>query len=290
MSDGQAEPQIQQGQQAQRANIKINKFSAFTAIQSGTNRQLKMTIQYEGNIELIPWDHMSQEHVKRMYEQRVACGWRADEIESWVEFAKRGGRIFYWAILADAVPEREKLLSRHTEAYPKEITTLRDTASEIRLVPRQPSGMEFIPIGHVALDIHSAVEDAELGLPSPGTVWVHQLYISYVLQRGGFGTATMAKVEELATEEPMNATTMALDTMSSDMNAEDVNILKRDFGIPDSPEGWYARQGYETYKTAPGYEFQRQGGKTVQVKVAYMKKTISSTDGTTMAHLNSERE
>jgi GNAT superfamily N-acetyltransferase len=101
----------------------------------------------------------------------------------------------------------------------QEAECLQDTAIEIRLVPRQPTGREFIPVGHFALDIHDAGQDAKLGLP-PRTVWVHQLFISRALQGGGYGVATMAKVEATAAQEPMNATWMALDTLAKEVQKE----------------------------------------------------------------------
>lgn len=48
--------------------------------------------------QLIPWDHHNAEHVERMYQQRVACGWRAEEVPDWVEDAKKGGKLFYWIV------------------------------------------------------------------------------------------------------------------------------------------------------------------------------------------------
>ena len=71
----------------------------------------------------------------------------------------------------------------------------------------------------MALDVHDVEEDAKLGLP-PGTVWVHQLFISSALQGGGYGVATMAQVESIAAQEPMNAKWMALDTLAKEVQKE----------------------------------------------------------------------
>lgn len=46
-------------------------------------------------------------------------------------------------------------------------------------------------------------------------VWVHQLYISYALQKGGFGVATMSQVEALTLRE-FNAKVLALDTIAKE--------------------------------------------------------------------------
>ncbi|KAI1503974.1 hypothetical protein F5X99DRAFT_374043 [Biscogniauxia marginata] len=238
-----------------------------------------MVSKHAWKVELIPWDHSSPEHVERMYDQRVACGWRSDEVPSWVESAKSGGKIFYWIIFSDTLTDRGELEQKHAVAYPKESTPLRDTASEVRLVSRQPTGREFIPIGHVALDIHDAEEDTKLGLPSPGTVWVHQLYISYALQGGGYGTGAMSKVEALAAQEPMNATVLALDTMAKgmDLSPEHAEVLEKELKSPISKiskEEWYERQEYKTYKRGAGYVYRSQMGHQIPLTVAYMKKMI----------------
>lgn len=49
-------------------------------------------------LELIPWDHASEEQVTRLYEQRIACGWRADEVPSYVESAEKAGKMFFWVV------------------------------------------------------------------------------------------------------------------------------------------------------------------------------------------------
>ncbi|KAI0014457.1 hypothetical protein F4779DRAFT_559910 [Xylariaceae sp. FL0662B] len=238
-----------------------------------------MASKHAWKIELFPWDHSSPEHVERMYDQRVACGWRADEVPSWIESAKKGGRIFYWIVFSDALPDREKIIRKHVAAYPKEASSLRDTAAEIRLAQRQPTMREFLPIGHVALDIHKPEEDAKFGLPFPGTVWMHQLYISYVLQGGGFGAGTMSKIETLAAQEPMKATTMALDTLSKETqnDAEREKVMNMENLPPPviSKEEWYANQGYEAFKWQDdGYTWTPKEGINLALRIVYMKKTL----------------
>ncbi|KAF2971532.1 hypothetical protein GQX73_g1934 [Xylaria multiplex] len=237
-----------------------------------------MASKHAYKIEIIPWDHLSPEHVKRMHDQRVACGWRADEVLEWAESAKRGGKTFYWAVLAQDVPNRNELLAQHIAAYPKESEPLRDTAIEIRFALHQPTGRDFTPIGHVALDVHDAKEDAKLGLPV-GTVWVHQLYISSALQGGGYGVATMARVESIAAQEPMNAKWMALDTLAKEVQKEAGDIASIDVGMGNimpitSKEEWYTRLGYQTYQQGPGYTYQAPDGRSIQLRVSYMKKRI----------------
>ncbi|KAI0915028.1 hypothetical protein F4823DRAFT_557478 [Ustulina deusta] len=204
-----------------------------------------MISKHAWKIECIPWDHLSPEHVQRMYDQRVACGWRADEVPEWVESAKRGGKMFYWAVLAEDVPNRNTLLVQHIAVHPKETEPLRDTATKIRLAQRQPTGRDFIPVGHVALDIHDSEEDGKLGLP-PGTVWVHQLFISSAIQGGGYGVATMAQVESIAAQEPINGKWMALDTLAKEVQKEAGDVTSIDVGMGNIIPVTNAASSYES--------------------------------------------
>lgn len=54
------------------------------------------TIVKTPKVDLIPWDPNSEEHVKRMFDQRVACGWRSDEVQSWIEHSNQGTMNLYW--------------------------------------------------------------------------------------------------------------------------------------------------------------------------------------------------
>ena len=101
-------------------------------------------------------------------------------------------------------------------------------------MPREPTGARFTPIGHIALEIHTPEEDEKFDLPGEGVVWVHQLYISYALQKGGFGMAAMAQVEMLAVRQPMNAKILALDTMSEkdQMSPLGLKLMYQDRGLP----------------------------------------------------------
>lgn len=186
--------------------------------------------------------------------------------------------MFYWAVLAEDLPGRDALLKRYIAAHSEETKPLQDTATEIRLARRTPTSRDFTPIGHVALDIHDVEEDTKLGLP-PGTVWVHQLYISSALRGGGYGVATMTKVEAIAAQEPMRGKWMALDTLAKEVQNEVGDVGSIDVGMGSivpvtSKEDWYARQGYQTYKQGPGYIYQTPDGRNIQLRVSYMKKRI----------------
>lgn len=66
-------------------------------------------------IELIPWDCESDEHVERMYQQRIACGWRSDEVhKQWVDLTRAGEKMLYWAVSPDPV---SLLVSLHAAVY-----------------------------------------------------------------------------------------------------------------------------------------------------------------------------
>ncbi|KAI1210955.1 uncharacterized protein F4807DRAFT_44407 [Annulohypoxylon truncatum] len=231
-------------------------------------------------IELIPWDPSSPEHVQRMYDQRIACGWRANEVPQWVDAAKKGEKIFYWAVFSDTVPDREALIKKHIEAYPKESTPLRETAAEVRLVPRQPTMAEFTPIGHVAIAIHEPEEDVKLGLLPTGTVWIHGLYISRALHGGGFGAGTMSKTEEIASQSPMNAKIVALDTLSKETQTEPETreILYGNGRVPEPKfptEDWYVRLGYEVFRRGDHlFVTLANGNESMPINVVYMRKLV----------------
>ncbi|KAK7754052.1 hypothetical protein SLS62_003898 [Diatrype stigma] len=151
-----------------------------------------MASKHAWKVELIPWDHLSPEQA-----------------------------------LTEAVPGRKELLETHIKAYPQEAASIEDTAREVRLAPRQPTGKRFTPIGHVALDIHDPDEDEKLGLPREGVAWLHQLYVSYALQGKGYGAAAMSQVEALAVNKPLNAKLLALDTIAKESQMDPV--ARKDF-------------------------------------------------------------
>ena len=57
-----------------------------------------MASKHAWKVDLIPWDYTSEEHVTRLYEQRIACGWRAEDVNLWAESAGKGGKVFYWVV------------------------------------------------------------------------------------------------------------------------------------------------------------------------------------------------
>jgi hypothetical protein len=50
------------------------------------------------SVNFIPWDPDSTEHVERMRQQRIACGWNVNLVDSWPQL-QREGRINIWWIV-----------------------------------------------------------------------------------------------------------------------------------------------------------------------------------------------
>ncbi|MBE3044320.1 hypothetical protein IMZ48_17490 [Candidatus Bathyarchaeota archaeon] len=49
-------------------------------------------------VELIPWDPTSEQQYERMFDQRVACGWREEEVPEWKEAQLNGTKALYWIV------------------------------------------------------------------------------------------------------------------------------------------------------------------------------------------------
>jgi hypothetical protein len=49
-------------------------------------------------VMLIPWDFNSPEHVQRLVQQRVACGWDYEAIESWRANQESGKLNQQWVV------------------------------------------------------------------------------------------------------------------------------------------------------------------------------------------------
>lgn len=65
---------------------------------SGLPHSLIKMADTKPRIDLIPWDFDSEQHQQRMYLQRLACGWRSDEIQKWVELGRAGKKTLYWIV------------------------------------------------------------------------------------------------------------------------------------------------------------------------------------------------
>ncbi|KAF4960741.1 hypothetical protein FSARC_10370 [Fusarium sarcochroum] len=230
---------------------------------------------------LIPWDPTSETHFQRMYDQRVACGWRHEEVEEWKNKMLKNEKFLYWITLADDLGQREGLLTMHTGQYPKEAEELLDTASTVYNTPREPTNRRFLPIGHISLELLPE-QNERLQLP-PSTIWIMSLYISWTLQSAGLGRSAMLATERLAKLPPFNRNVIALDCVQKHFQLAD-----NDFGKPPNrsrgtqtaevraTEEWYARQGYEIVERVDrGYDWKDpMSGEVVPVPVVYMVKRV----------------
>ncbi|KAJ2902293.1 hypothetical protein MKZ38_000759 [Zalerion maritima] len=215
-------------------------------------------------LELVPWDHDSPKHMQRMYDQRVACGWRFDETEKWQAMSRAGMKCLYWIVgfsssafihFSDAphappdsplegdTSSRLKPLNAALTHGPfllyQEDSPIHDSATTFWLQPRSPppSKQPFTPIGHIALDKRPS-EFASLGLSRDGPIWIAGLYISWALQQYGIGKSAMLQAEKLAKSSPLDASLLVLDTMASEqqMSEEFIRRVYLDQGNP-APKG-----------------------------------------------------
>ncbi len=49
-------------------------------------------------VVLVPWDPDSDQHVQRLYEQRVACGWKQDKVEVLRSSQREGRMAIHWVV------------------------------------------------------------------------------------------------------------------------------------------------------------------------------------------------
>ncbi|KAG7149429.1 glutamate carboxypeptidase like protein [Verticillium longisporum] len=146
-------------------------------------------------IELIPCDPESEEHIERLYQQRLICGWQSKDVrQSWTEDQKRGTKGLYWI---------EKSL-------------LIDTSISIRGRTRTASMSPFLPLGHVSLDAYEPSESSfKFNVDSEATHWINGLYVSPALQGSGIGRAAMDCIENLAVQD-FKAKTLVLASVKSE--------------------------------------------------------------------------
>jgi hypothetical protein len=55
-------------------------------------------------VELVPWDPTSEQHFKRLVEQRIACGWDHEEVGDWKKKVLGGEKFLYWIVSDDSLP------------------------------------------------------------------------------------------------------------------------------------------------------------------------------------------
>lgn len=52
----------------------------------------------QDQILLVPWDPSSTEHVNRIYEQRVQCGWDKQRVDGWKTKQTSGEKCIFWIV------------------------------------------------------------------------------------------------------------------------------------------------------------------------------------------------
>jgi hypothetical protein len=100
----------------------------------------------------------------------------------------------------------------------QETEELVDSSKRLLRKSRAPTNAKFLPVGHIALDIHTPdyAENINLSIPQTDSYWIKSLYVSYILQGLGVGGAAMNIAERMATEEPLSAKHLLLDTVHRD--------------------------------------------------------------------------
>ncbi|KAL2689460.1 hypothetical protein Neosp_003514 [[Neocosmospora] mangrovei] len=172
---------------------------------------------------LVPWDPESPDHVARLFEQRLQCGWNQELVEKkWRDKQRSGHKCIYWI----------------------EKTPLVDTAAAIRAKPRTPTQEPIYPVGHISLDDEN-LEAAHLNLDFPETdvYWIKTFYVSKALQSKGIGRAAMDIAEAMAVNEPLCAKTLALDTLHKD-SARRMALEETGQVLKTTNHEWYERRGY----------------------------------------------
>lgn len=160
------------------------------------------------SVDLIPWDPDSSDHVERMIQQRVACGWKQDHVEAWRDYQRDGKLVFYWIVstytlaspcfnkhvdVIQAIPASHpaaaSLVHQHLTEYPAQSAPLQNTATS--------SSETFHPIGHICLDgCAENHENDKLGIsPADGIYTIGSFYVSGALQGIGIGGLAMSALE-----------------------------------------------------------------------------------------------
>ncbi|KAI0868282.1 hypothetical protein GGS24DRAFT_219597 [Hypoxylon argillaceum] len=198
---------------------------------------------------LIPWDPDSQEHVDRLRLQRIACGWKVEQVEIWRDPQRKGEIGLHWVVLHPDHPETLSRLEKHFGAYPNEVEALQDTCTMILGRPHKPNPLipSFFPVGHIALDSVTSVPELGTSL-SDGILSLMNFYISKSLQSLGLGGVALSYCEKMAKEE-FGAKAITLETISNhECRADSPRLIAMKRPPPKvTNQDWYSRRGYRVY-------------------------------------------
>lgn len=227
-------------------------------------------------VRLIPWDPESDDHIKRIYDQRIACGWKSDEIESWRPLQREGKMTIQWVVLPPSSANTATLLATHTARYPIESTQIFDSATSFGGEPRNPDPMKsFIPVGHISLDTVNPYS-LELADPTRGIYCISTFYISSPLQSAGIGRATMDVIERTASDAPINAKVLALNTLAKEQYLRLDMWEALDMPVPKvATQEWYERRGYQAFDWhEKGFKHVDKKGREWWLKDVFMRKDV----------------
>ncbi|OBR09186.1 hypothetical protein CH63R_07951 [Colletotrichum higginsianum IMI 349063] len=209
-------------------------------------------------VTLIPWDPESPDHIARMLDQRVECGWDLDQVDKWRGLQRSGFKCMYWIAFTSEDPDRDAKIAKHVSEYPKvpsrpflypvcpgEAADPRHGAVHPRRL-RTPRETPFHPVGHISLDVDNPhAKRLNLPIPKENVYWIKSLYVSFALQSAGIGRAAMDMVESMATSEPLCARTLMLDTVSKEDQLRKESAVVAAGKLPVTPtHAWYERRGY----------------------------------------------
>ncbi|KAH6684843.1 hypothetical protein F5X68DRAFT_20690 [Plectosphaerella plurivora] len=197
-------------------------------------------------VALIPWDPTSEDHIQRLIEQRIECGWHEDmPAVYWKKLQLQGTKCIYWVVPQPVeVGAAEKLEAQMT---PKQRVPLLDTCTTLRGQSLTPSKQPFIPVGHIALDMtHPAADALGFKKPTEGVIWIKSLFVLESLQSNGLARAAMDTLEAMLASEPLCAKTLLLDTMQKD---DQIKLKAPKL----TTQAWYERRGYRVIHVDPGF-------------------------------------
>ncbi|KAI1164602.1 hypothetical protein F5B18DRAFT_614624 [Nemania serpens] len=229
-------------------------------------------------VYLIPWDPNSQGHVDRMKLQRIACGWKVEQVDGWRDPQRQGHIGLHWVVLQPDHPETPSRLKRHLAAHPDEAEPLLDTCATILGRPHQPDPLippSFSPVGHIALDSVTSEPELRTSL-SDGILSLMNFYISTALQNLGLGGAALNSCEEMAKDE-FGAKAITLTTIANEYcQADSPRRIAMKRPTPTvTNQDWYLRRGYVVCgrKEAAWFEVD-DTGKRWDVGCVFLRKDL----------------
>ncbi|KUJ14699.1 uncharacterized protein LY89DRAFT_720181 [Mollisia scopiformis] len=203
------------------------------------------------HVLLIPWDPTSPKHVERLVQQRIACGWDHEAVESWRATQESGEFNLQWIVLDSSDVETNARLLKHAETFPQEKEPLLDSALSFGGKPRSvPSPQRsFVPVGHVSLGPVSQ-QNLKAGYVKneEGMYWIGVFYVSRALQGSRLGSAAMDTVENIAISPPLNAKVLGLNAINKVEPGREEKYKALGLTIPPfSNQEWYERRGYQVF-------------------------------------------